>query len=305
MMKGETTTTLVVAILANLAIALVKLLAAIITGSSAMFAEAAHAFADTGNGSILFLASRRGDRPADAEHPLGHGREAYFWALLASVGVFLTGGLLSIAEGVRGLMRSEDVHPYAIAYGVLVAALVLESVSLWRVHRQLRAEAVSLQRELLDHVSATSDPVTRAVFAEDVAAVVGNLVAIVGVALHQITGSPTPDGAAAIVIGMGLAIVAYVLAGRNRRFLVGEEAPQELKRRLSTRLVHVHGIEDVDELIVTFVGPRRVQVMARVGIDDRLNGGEVESMIRESERALADVSDAVQRVDIVARGSSA
>jgi cation diffusion facilitator family transporter len=304
-MEGESAATVTFAFFANLLIALVKLAAAILTRSSALFAEAAHAFADTGNGSILILADRRGDRPPDEGHPLGHGREAYFWALLASVGVFITGGLLSIGEGVHALLHPEVIRSFALAYGVLATSLIVESASLWKVHRQLRAEADTLRRELLDHVNVTSDPVTRAVFAEDVVAVSGNLVAIAGVALHQVTGSPVPDAGAAIVIGLGLTVVAYLLASRNRRFLIGEQAPQPLRERLGSELLVVPGIDAIEELVVTFVGPRQVQVLARVDVDDTLSGGEVEELVRRSEIALRGASDAVTRVDVVPRGPTA
>ena len=304
-MEGESAATVTFAFFANLLIALVKLAAAILTRSSALFAEAAHAFADTGNGSILILADRRGDRPPDEGHPLGHGREAYFWALLASVGVFITGGLLSISEGVHALLHPEVIRSFVLAYGVLATSLIVESASLWKVHRQLRTEADTLRRELLDHVNVTSDPVTRAVFAEDVVAVSGNLVAIAGVALHQVTGSPVPDAGAAIVIGLGLTVVAYLLASRNRRFLIGEQAPQPLRERLGSELLVVPGIDAIEELVVTFVGPRQVQVLARVDVDDTLSGGEVEELVRRSEIALRGASDAVTRVDVVPRGPTA
>jgi cation diffusion facilitator family transporter len=303
--RSESRTTIWFAVAANLAIALLKSAAALLTGSSAMFAEAAHAFADTGNGSILLVAERRGDRPPDDEHPLGHGAEAYFWAFLASVGVFVTGGVLSIVEGVRGLTGHSDIRSFPIAYAVLGLSLIFESVSLWRVHRQLSEEAARLQRDLLDHVSATSDPVTRAIFAEDGVAVAGTVVALVGVSLHQVTGSPIPDGCAAIVIGVGLTVVAFALSARNRRFLLGEPAPSELRDRLDGELRRLDGIERVEEMVVTFVGPRRVRVLASVDIDDRLTGGEVEELVREAERVLHGASDTVTRVDVVPRGTRA
>jgi cation diffusion facilitator family transporter len=299
---SESRTTVWVAVAANLAIAVSKSVAAAITGSSAMFAEAAHAFADTGNGVVLLTAERRGARPPDADHPLGHGTESYFWALLASVGVFVTGGVLSIAEGVRSLSGESTIGSYGVAYVVLLVALVFESASLWRVHRQLRAEADQLERDLLAHVVQTSDPVTRAIFAEDTAAVIGNLIALAGVGLHQLTGSPVPDGVAAIAIGVLLTVVALFLAARNREFLVGEPAPAPLRERLGEELLAISGIDGVNDLVVTFVGPRRVRVLADVDVDDRLTGAEVESLIRRAESTLRRSSEVVARVDVVPRG---
>lgn len=300
--ERESLSTILVALAINLVIALGKLVTALVSGSSALLAESAHSFADTGNSAILLVADRRGARPPDRTHPLGHGREAYFWALLASVGVFLAGGAVSVLEGVRGLIHASPIDSYLLAYSVLVVALVLECVSLWRAHAQLREEAGSLRRDLIEHISLTSDPVARAVFFEDAAAVLGDLVAIVGVALHQITGSHVPDAVCAIVIGVGLALVAYQLAGRNRDFLVGVEAPPEFRERIRDLVADHEGVQDVSELLATFVGPRRVHVIGRVDLDETLSEPEVERVLRRIEDDVKDASDVVARVDLVPTG---
>jgi cation diffusion facilitator family transporter len=298
----ESLGTILIALGINLVIAVGKLFTALISGSSALLAESAHSFADTGNSVILLVADRRGARPPDGTHPLGHGREAYFWALLASVGVFLTGGALSVLEGVRGWLRPGPIDSYVLAYAVLTVSLLLESISLWRAHRQLREEAGNLSRDFLEHVELTSDPVTRAVFFEDSAAVAGNVIAIVGVALHQATGSAVPDAAAAIVIGVGLAVVAYELAGRNRDFLVGEEAPEDFRNRIRDVVASHDGVENVPELLTMFLGPRRVHVLGRVELADALSEPEVTSLLRTIERDVRDTSDVVARVDLVPTG---
>jgi cation diffusion facilitator family transporter len=298
----ESLGTILLAFGINLAIAVGKLGTALISGSSALLAESAHSFADAGNSVILLVADRRGARPSDRAHPLGHGREAYFWALLASVGVFLAGGALSVLEGIRALLRPEPIDSYVLAYVVLTVSLVLESISLWRAHRQLRDEAGDLSRDLLEHVSLTSDPVTRAVFFEDSAAVVGNVIAIAGLALHQITGSPIPDAIAAIVIGAGLAVVAYELAGRNHDFLVGEKAPEDFRNRIREVVAGHEGVEGVPELLTMFLGPRKVHVLGRVELADALSGPQVEALLRTIERDVRDASEVVTRVDLVPTG---
>src|SRR5215831_4738541 len=207
-MAGESATTVAVALAANLA-------AAILSGSSAMLAEAFHAFADSGNEVLLLVAQRQSERPADADHPLGHGRAAYFWALIAALGVFVTGALLSIREGVLELLHPDETTSFTVAYVVLAISLVLESISLLRAYQQLRKEATELERDFTEHVRLSSDPIARAVFAEDAAAVAGNVIAGVGIGLRQLTGSPIPDGVAAILIGVILGYVALELARRN------------------------------------------------------------------------------------------
>jgi divalent metal cation (Fe/Co/Zn/Cd) transporter len=189
-----------------------------------------------------------------------------------------------------------------LSYGVLGVALVLEAVSLRRAYRQLHEEAASLSRDVVQHAVMTSDPTVRAVFGEDVAAVTGNAIAIVGVALHQLTGSAVADGVAAIVIGLLVGAVGLLLAARNRDFLVGEPATPELHGRIAALLDSMPGIDGVGELLVTFVGPRRLWVTARVDIDDRLTGAEVEELTRTIERRLHELSPYIVRADVVASG---
>jgi cation diffusion facilitator family transporter len=132
---GESTTTVVVALAANAGIAVAKLAAAVISGSSAMLAESFHAMADTGNEVLLLVAQRQSERPPDQDHPLGHGRAAYFWALIAALGVFVTGALLSIRQGVLELLHPAEATSFLVAYVVLGISLVLESTSLLRAYR--------------------------------------------------------------------------------------------------------------------------------------------------------------------------
>src|SRR5882757_7558784 len=141
---SESVLTVVVALAANLGVAMAKLVAAFMSRSSAMLAEAFHAMADSGNEVLLLVAQRRSGRPADEKHPLGHGREAYFWALIASLAVFVTGALLSVRQGIEQLFSETKATSFTVAYVVLLIALVLESLSLGRAYRQLRREANDL-----------------------------------------------------------------------------------------------------------------------------------------------------------------
>jgi divalent metal cation (Fe/Co/Zn/Cd) transporter len=193
----ESARTVVVALLANLGIVVAKLAAAIITGSAAMFAETVHSAADTGNSVLLLVAQHRSGRPA-APSGLSRGREAYFWALLAAIGVFVVGAVLAVYEGVRELLNPIPAGSFVVAYVVLAVAFLLDLASFLRARRQLSGEAQARARGLLEQVRMTSDPTTRAVFAEDAAALTGNVIAATGIALHQATGSATPDALASI-----------------------------------------------------------------------------------------------------------
>jgi cation diffusion facilitator family transporter len=296
--------TVAVALVANLATALAKVLAALFTGSSAMWAEAFHAFADSGNQVLLLLAQRRSGRPPDEQHPLGHGRAAYFWALIAAMGVFAIGAVLSVHQGIEGLVHRQPVLSFRIAYFVLLVSFCLDGVSLIQAQRQLRREAQALERTFLEHLDLSSDPVVRAVFAEDAAALVGNLIAGAGIALHQVTGSAVSDGIAAISVGILLGFVAFQLAARNGDILIGGQVSAALRGRIGAMIVAQPGIVAVTELVVTFIGPRQAWVVARVVIDPAMSAASVEKLVRATEEILKRKSPVIARVDLVPRGRS-
>ncbi len=298
---AASTRTVVVALASNLGVAGAKIVAALLTGSVAMLAEAWHAVADTGN-QVLLVAQRRSGRPRDERHPFGHGREAYFWALIASIGVFKAGAVFSLREGITEILHPTGTSGFVVVYSVLAVSVVLDSVSLVRAVRQLRVEADHLRRDFLDQVMLTSDPTVRAVFAEDAAAIVGDVIAFAGVAIQQATGSTTAEAVAAIAIGLLLIGVGVELARRNHDFLLGEQVPASVKAPVEAFILGSPGVVSVSELLVTFVGPRRVWVLARIDVADDLRGDEVEALVRAIESGLAAESEYVDRVDVVPIG---
>jgi len=267
-----------------------------------MWAAAFHAFADSGNEVLLLIAQRRSGRPADEQHPLGHGRAAYFWALIASMAVFALGALLSVHQGIEGLLHQEPLLSFRVAYLILLISSCLDGASLFQARGQLRKEAHALERTFREQLNLGSDPVVRAVFAEDAASLVGNLIAFVGIALHQTTGSAIPDGIAAILVGLLLGFVAFQLAKRNGDILIGGQAAAALRRKIGTMIAAQPGIVAVSELVVTFIGPRQAWVVARVAIDATIDGAGVEKLVRATENFLRSKSPVIVRVDIVPRG---
>ena len=202
--------TVIVAVAANLLTAVAKGVAAVLTGSAAMAAEATHSVADTCNEMLLYVGVRRGMRPADDRHPLGNGQARFFWSLLAAVGIFVIGGLFAIAQGVQTLRRLEPVTDVPIGVAVLLVSAALEGLS-WRTARcQLREEAAVRHVDLGEHVVTSSDPTATAVYLEDMAALIGLALALVALLLHLLTGSAVWDGAASLLIGL-LLVVAYLL----------------------------------------------------------------------------------------------
>jgi len=248
-----------------------------------MAAEATHSWADTGNQGFLIVANRRSSRPPDAERPLGYGGEAYVWSLLAAVGLFVVGGSLSVWRGVTELIHGESsAENYLIAYIVLGIAFVIESTSLLQAVRQLGGEAREFDRDLLAHVLQTSDPTTRAVFAEDTAALIGIVIAVAGIGLHQLTGNAAWDGVGSILVGLLLGAVAVVLIDRNRRFLVGQPASPQLREAAIARLQQLPEVASVRFVRLVFVGPKQLFLVASVD----LVGDAVESRVATTLRDL-------------------
>ena len=273
---------MLVAFGANLLIAVAKSAAAALTGSASLVAEAAHSWADTGNEIFLLIADRRSRRPPDLAHPFGHGREAYVWSLFAAIGLFVAGAAVSVTYGVLELIHPEPAAHFAVGYAVLAVSFVLEAISFRQSVRQARPEAQSMQRDLIEHVLATSDPTLRAVFAEDSAALIGLLIAAAGLAAHQLTGSPVPDAAGSILVGVLLAVVAVVLINRNRRFLVGQEADPRVRAAALQALLDAPEVARVTYLRLEIVGPRMVSVIGDVD----LTGDDTESHLAIRLRAL-------------------
>lgn len=280
--ESESTLTVVLAFGANLAIAVAKSIAAAITGSASMVAEASHSWADTGNEILLLVANRRAQAPADENHPLGYGRESYVWSMFAALGLFALGAGVSITHGVQELFHSEPSSDFLVAYIVLGVSFLLEAVSFQQAFRQLRREAAGMQRNVLEQALLTSDPTTRAVFAEDAAALIGIVIAFLGVLLHQLTGSPIPDAVGSIAVGVLLGVVAIVLVDRNRRFLIGEQASPQLRSAAIATVLELPEVERVTFLRMEFLGPRRIYLVASVD----LVGDNVESRIAETLRDL-------------------
>jgi cation diffusion facilitator family transporter len=281
---GESTLTVLVAFGANFAIAIAKTAAAAVSGSASMLAEAAHSWADTGNEVFLMIANRRSARPPDPRRPLGYGREAYVWSLLAAVGLFVVGASVSIWHGVSELIGGEQAsgRDYLLAYAVLAISFVLEGISFLQAFRQLRGEAHRLERDLFTHALETSDPTVRGVFAEDAAALLGIVIATAGIAMHELTGAAAWDAIGSILVGVLLGVVAVLLIDRNRRFLTGEPGSADLREAATARVQQLPDVATVRYLRLEFIGPRQLFLVASVD----LTGDDAESSVARRLRRL-------------------
>lgn len=263
---GGSLLTVLLALGANALIALAKSAVAFFTGSASMVAEAAHSWADAGNEVFLLIAERRAARPPDDAHPLGYGREAYVWSMFAAFGLFTAGAVVSIVHGVQQWSAPEGEANYFWAYVVLAISFVLEGVSFTQAVRQARGVARARGLDAWRYLSRGSAPTLRAVFAEDFSALVGIIIAALGIGLHQLTGNPVYDAIGSICVGVLLGAVALFLISRNRDFLVGQSVDPVTRQRVVATLLAQPGIERVTYLHLEFVGPGRVFLVAAVDL---------------------------------------
>ncbi|MGI5240817.1 cation diffusion facilitator family transporter [Dactylosporangium sp. CA-139066] len=290
----DSTRTVVVAAAANLGIAAAKAVAALLTGSAALWAETLHSLADTGNEVLLWLGLRRSKRGADRRHPFGYGQERFFWAFLAALGIFLVGGLLSVAEGVRSLLVPEPLQSPWIGIAVLVVSAAFEGYSWRTARRQLRRDAARRRRSVREHLALASDPSATTVYLEDTAALVGIGLALLALILHMVTGWAWWDAAASMAIGVLLAVVAWLLARRSKTLLIDAAAPEDVMQRLREAMGPQPWIREVHEFRAVYVGPS--QLLVTLGVEPRAELGE-----RPGAELLDRVGDLRERL----RGSPA
>ena len=287
-MASETRGTVLLALLANLGIAVAKVIGGVLTGSAALMSEAAHSVADTMNEVFLLTSLGRSTRPADAAHPFGYGKERFFWSLLAAVGIFVSGAGFSLYQGLTAVLGSSHEQPstreFGIIYAVLALALVLEGTSLAKALRQVRREAARARRSVVRFVLRSPDPTVKTVASEDSVAVIGVFVAAAGTALHQVTGNEVWDGIASFVIAALLAYVAYVLGRDTKELLIGEAADPRVRLAAYDTLVSHPEVVDVKEMLTMQLGPDSVLVAARVQFDD-------ESTVRQVTRVCTEIEE--------------
>src|SRR6266567_668425 len=296
--KGGTKRTVLIAGAANLIVALIKVVAGILTSSSAMLAEAAHSVADTLNQALLLTSINRARKPADDEHPFGYGQERYFWSLLAAFGIFVLGAGFSVFEGILTLGRSSESGSALIAYIVLVAAGAAETTSFIRAYRQMRGEARQKHTGLLEHVKSSPDTTVKAALFEDSAAIVGLVLAAAGIGLRQLTGSGVWDGTASIAIGVLLVVVAVRLGMDNRDLLIGRSANSRDLAAIREEIESTDGVDDLFELLTMHLGPDHLIVAARLSLADGLSANDTEDLADQIDRRLADRVPEVSHVFI-------
>ena len=284
--RQDTTRTVLIAGGANIVVMIAKLAAGILTGSSAMLAEAAHSFADTLNQVFLFTSVRQGQRPADDEHPFGYGQERYFWSLLAAFGIFIAGAGFSIFEGILSL--NTKTSDFLIAYVVLGVCAIAEGTSFIRAYGQLRGEAHRSHTHTLEHVKTSRDTTVKAALFEDTAAVIGLALAAFGLLMQQVTGSPVWDGGASIAIGVLLIVVAFRLGMDSRELLIGRAADPKVIDVIREEIEKTPGVDQLLQLQTMHVGPGQPDRRGPGGADDDSSAGQVEDLADDIDHRLSE-----------------
>jgi cation diffusion facilitator family transporter len=285
--SGAARRTVIIALGANASIAVAKIVAGVASGSSAMLAEAAHSIADTMNQVFLLFSLALGERPPDAEHPFGHGKERFFWAFLAAVGIFVAGAGFSLYEGLHRIFGPPAEHgSFGIVYAVLGFSLLADGASLVRAWRQTRREASERRQPYRSYVRASRDPTTKTVLFEDSGAVIGVGLAFAGVAMFQATGNQVYDGLASVSIGVLLAVIAVALGRDTKNLLIGEAATPEERKAITEVIEANRGVDRVLELLTMALSPDRLLVAARVDLADGLSADEIERASSEIDREL-------------------
>ncbi len=258
--------TVLIAVGANVIIAIAKTVAAFMTGSASMIAESAHSWADAGNGTLLIVAEKKAVKPADESHPLGYGKESYVWSMIAAFGVFMAGSIVSIYTGVTEWNAAESETNYTIGFIVLAVAFLLEGFSLLQAYLQSKKHGQAMNVSAIGYVINTSNPTLRGVFFEDLAAVTGLVIAAIAMGMHAYTGEPFWDALGSIIVGLLLGAVAIFLISRNRDFLVGYKVSKKIHDYALSELLTHPDIDSVSYLHLEWVGPKKIFMVAAVDI---------------------------------------
>jgi cation diffusion facilitator family transporter len=293
-MSSDSKKAIYAALFGNLAIAITKLIATSITGSSAMLSESIHSIVDTGNEIFLLLGLRLSKKRADIEHPYGHGREVYFWSLIVALAIFALGGGVSVYEGINHIL-----HPHVITdpfwnYVVLAFAFVFEGISWlfgWRAFRASKGK-----QGIIEAIQNSKDPSTFIVTFEDSGALLGLVIAFLGVFLGHSLNNPYLDGAASVLIGLMLSTMSVFLAYETKGLLIGEGYPRETLQALRKLIAKDPGVEKVNRVLTMFLGPDEVMLTVELQFNRKLSFAEVRKSIARVKQMVRERHPEIKRI---------
>ena len=301
-MAGGSTRTILIALGANLGIAIAKFGAAAVTGSSAMLTEGVHSLVDSANQVLLLYGRARSNRPADAQHPFGYGRELYFWSFIVAILVFSLGAGVSVYEGVLHIITPEPATSPLVAFGVLGTAFALEG---WSTIAALGDFNATRRGTIWQEIRATKDAPTLVILLENSGALVGLVVAALGLALSLVTGNPFWDGLASVLIGLVLGVLAVVLLYEAKGLLIGESADPVMVEAIRALAAAHAGIVRVHEVLTLHSAPTMVTTIISADFEDTMTARDVERLVLDIEHHVAARFPIVARVYVRPRDSSA
>ncbi|HEX2815561.1 MAG TPA: cation diffusion facilitator family transporter [Phenylobacterium sp.] len=285
-MPQGSTRVVLTALAGNGAIALAKFVAAGLSGSTAMFTEAIHSLVDTGDQLLLLVGQTRGRRKPDDSHPLGYGMEVYFWSFVVALMVFVLGGMFSIYEGVRHIIQPSPLVSPWISLGVLAVSAVFEGISFRVGYREYKRVVRGSPIRLWAFIKGSKDPGLVSVLLEDSAALIGIVLAAVGVAASSFLHIAWADGAASVAIGLLLTGVAFVLANETRSLIAGESVAPIVMERLKETLDRISCITHLDEIATLHLGPGAILVALTLAFRPKATSTSIDAAIVEITQCL-------------------
>ena len=290
----KTKRAVIAALTANILIALMKFAVAIFINSSALLAEGFHSLADTTNQAFLLLGIRLSNRPADRRHPFGYGKERYFWAFVVSISIFIIGAVFSVHEGITKILHPEPLRNQWWGYLVIALSAVFDGYSWSIAFRALKG--TFKRRGVFRTIRESKIPAIFIIFLEDSAALFGLSIALGGIILASLTANPVFDGAASIIIGVILALVALVLFYETKSLLIGEGVSETDLRKIRTGIATVPEVKEVVNILTMHLGPEDILVNLDINFVDDLSTDQVEEAIDKVERAIQEQLPAVKKI---------
>lgn len=270
--------------IANAGIAASKFVAFLITGSGSLLAESIHSVADTSNQGLLLVGARRARKVADDQHQFGYGRERFFWAFVVAMVLFSLGGVYSIFEGIEKIRHPHELESLGWAIGVLLLAMALEGYSFRTA--VVESRKVKATRTWWQFIRTSRSPELPVVLLEDAGALIGLVLALIGVGLAAITGDVIWDGVGTLAIGALLVVIAIVLSIEMKSLLIGEAAVESHVRAITTAISANQRVNRIIDMRTQHIGPEELLVVAKLEFDDKLSNPELSDVIDEVETAI-------------------
>jgi cation diffusion facilitator family transporter len=301
--QGESTTAIVAAIIGNLLIAVTKFIAAAFTGSSAMLTEGIHSVVDTGNGALMLYGSYRSKKPADEKHPFGHGRELYFWTLIVALSIFAVGGGVSLYEGVLHLIHPVKIENLIWNYAVLGISALFEGITWFYGWKAFQKERRG--KSIWQTIHTTKDPTSFTVLLEDSTALTGLGIAFLGVFLGQIFDVPYFDGAASVLIGLLLCLVALLLGYETKSLLIGEALEKGKLEGVEQIANDEPSVEKVINAQAIYLAPDEVVLTLELKFVENISGDDLRLTVRRIEKNVQEKYPEISKVFYEANSLSA